>query len=531
MIRSLIICFGVIILWIPEISGQQYFSRSLDIAESGNNIFELVANEEEILISNLVNCPVPGPGVSCGGFHIYNHQKDSLMGEYFLSTYPKHLYPCFAPIDFGDTGDIHYCVIDVIHQLNLTATIVSVSREGDFKETFRFSDCPGTTCFPRGLTASNEGGYLMYGHQRDTIKEQGGGSYFLLKLDEDLNVDWYNYYEVSHWEVTSIRDITQLPNGNIAMTGWIGGNTNRILAIVVTDSQGNELWRRIINTNPNRQISEGLPFASPLGEDKLLVSWLYWKPHYPEQDIWGGTYPFFYVFDNEGNEVRTNLLDQAIDFRYIDRVKPSADGGVIGVGVFQERPRISGEVEFRGYIFRLDDQGDLLWEKTYWDISHIPEDRDHASNYFMDVVELPDGRIVAGGGRRDTVGPGVLNSNGWLVMLDEHGECPSEEGCEHLEIRDLTVTSTTDIEVSVDIPVIEVFPNPASVEVFVRIPEFTEGSIQIYNIHGQLVHNELSVRHQTQIDIGHWHKGLYIVHFRSSDGRLLLKDKLVVLGD
>lgn len=116
-------------------------------------------------------------------------------------------------------------------------------------------------------------------------------------------------------------------------------------------------------------------------------------------------------------------------------------------------------------------------------------------------------------------------------MLDEHGECPSEEGCEHLEIRDLTITSTTDIEVSVDMPVIEVFPNPASHEVFIRVPEFTQGSIQVYNTHGQLVHNELSVRHQTQIDIGHWHKGLYIVHFRSNDGRLLLKEKLVVMGD
>ena len=270
MTRYLIMCFFTLIVLIPEISAQQYFSRSIDLAESGNHIIEMVANEEEVLLSNLVNCPVPGPLTSCGGFHIYNHVKDSLLDEYFLSTYPKHLYPCFDPIEFGVDGEVYYCITDVIQYLNLTAVILSVDRGGEFEETFRFEDCLGTICAPRGISKTEDGGYLIHGEQWDTTIVQGGGSYFLLKLDENFNINWYNTYDISSWQVTHLRSITHMPNGNIALLGFIGGFTNRILVIVVTDSQGNELWRRIINTNPNRQISEGLPFASPLGEDKFI---------------------------------------------------------------------------------------------------------------------------------------------------------------------------------------------------------------------------------------------------------------------
>ncbi|MEO1628816.1 MAG: T9SS type A sorting domain-containing protein, partial [Bacteroidota bacterium] len=102
------------------------------------------------------------------------------------------------------------------------------------------------------------------------------------------------------------------------------------------------------------------------------------------------------------------------------RLLEARNGDIVGVGIAgflndQE------ELETGGYIFRLDRDGNKLWEKYILDTLISTVDR---YGFFSNVVELIDGSLILAGDIRDTFpnyDPVVNNRNIWLVKLDANG--------------------------------------------------------------------------------------------------------------
>ncbi len=81
------------------------------------------------------------------------------------------------------------------------------------------------------LAATDDGGYIAVGTHRyvSSDEESGWPIGFMLKLDADLNEEWYRYYVPSIWEGlgrwNNLTDVVENENGTYTAVGLIYTNT------------------------------------------------------------------------------------------------------------------------------------------------------------------------------------------------------------------------------------------------------------------------------------------------------------------
>ena len=165
----------------------------------------------------------------------------------------------------------------------------------------------------------------------------------------------------------------------------------------------------------------------------------------------------------------------------------------------------------------------MLWHKRYLDLSHEA----HRNMQLYDVTELPDSNIFAAGLRADTVGLGFLNTNAWVLRLDEDGNCNDPEACAGLMIFDVPTSPVSVADLS-DVEELSFYPNPASDRVYLQGLQEGYALIQLYDIQGKLVREYLSQGESAEIDISLLQSGMYILNYISEDRVTVLRGKLMV---
>ncbi|MEO1513933.1 MAG: T9SS type A sorting domain-containing protein [Bacteroidota bacterium] len=335
----------------------------------------------------------------------------------------------------------------------------------------------------------------------------------LRQLDFDGNLLWQQWVRPGPRNV-SARHLLPTPDDHYLLS-YMAYQPGRKFSLGISkiDTLGEILWETIIDTVPDLVIPSGHIIKTQDDGYVTLFNEHYRLP-YPLND-----YPtVVYKLDQNGNIVwKTEFIYEFS--KEPARLIETRNGDIVGAGLAsflndQEK------LEYGGYIFRLDKDGNKLWERYILDTLLSTIDR---YGFFDDVVELTDGSLVFAGDIVDTFPnyePVVNNRNIWLVNLDADGcflpNCDSVQM--HLD------QTTSLIPERMSSGQWTVSPNPARQHLLIRwqgeVPP-KRSQWTIYHFTGQKIWEGTMAAGNTakEIDIGWLPAGQYVIRLWQQQGR------------
>jgi hypothetical protein len=198
--------------------------------------------------------------------------------------------------------------------------------------------------------------------------------------------------------------------------------------------------------------------------------------------------------------------------RQIFRLKTARNGDILGSGLYSEQaqvPRISQSP----WLFRMSPEGDLLWERTYYEYdSSIESSR---NGVLFDFVEFENGDIIAVGYLR-------YADNDMLVMRVDSNGCLNPDSCPTVNI----ITSTHDLPLHSNHEAL-LYPNP--VEDILRI-EYESSAyhldIEVLDMTGHMVTSGILTHGQGEVNSSKIPAGVYWIHLKQ-DGKVMATGKFV----
>ena len=209
--------------------------------------------------------------------------------------------------------------------------------------------------------------------------------------------------------------------------------------------------------------------------------------------------PYFAQLNQNFSVRKIKIFKPAIGgwHRYIWMVKQTSDSGYILTGSAAEMYPDGGTP---GWAAKLDKYGTVLWENTYsLDF--------RTTGYLVDAAETPDGGFIFTGSH--SVAGSPTGQDMWLVKVDSNGCVVA--GC--------TPTGITNTKIGHEDKT-TIYPNPATDILNVEMtsfPDEKEVKIELYDIAGRKVFQQLLTNNKTQIDIRHLQPGMYILKVSNSN--------------
>jgi len=182
-------------------------------------------------------------------------------------------------------------------------------------------------------------------------------------------------------------------------------------------------------------------------------------------------------------------------------------------------------------IWRYSPEGKLKWQHTY-------VDQEYYANYslFYDIEEAENGDIVLFGGlKTDSIGEWYNTQYSWLLRVDSNG-CYTP-GCELADTLTKVLTDIEDLTTTGLAKRVEIYPNPATDYITVRLPEGAAWSKwQMYDIEGRKVmKGDVDIRNQNkasqvsfeialrlQTSKSKIKNGLYFLMLKGEDGKIAI---------
>jgi hypothetical protein len=282
------------------------------------------------------------------------------------------------------------------------------------------------------------------------------------------------------------------------------------LFLTRTDSLGNVLWTKEYQTNEDNYCNA---YMTPLLNGGFVLG--YCDPDWDVGDIlvhlFGtdslGNLEWEYVFPKRSPRLR--------------RLITASNGDIIGCGIQTIEEGVTGDY---GFIFRMTQEGELLWKRAYQPEQPVPIDIISELN---DVVETPDGGIAAIGTMLDSFPGGGISPDVWLLKVDA-------DGCLTPGCTDSIVTATVERRGGVLHTRRQVFfrlwPNPVSGEAQVAFyqPAPQGARLRVFNAQGMPVAQQDVPPGSTaaQVDFSGLPPGLYLVQYLRQ-GRVLQVERVV----
>ncbi|MFK7903647.1 MAG: T9SS type A sorting domain-containing protein [Chitinophagales bacterium] len=370
---------------------------------------------------------------------------------------------------------------------------------------------------PNGIIPWHNNGFMITGSSgTDSTK----GDFFLMELDEYGKELWFRHYDTFMTEMGSSGGIVPTSNNGIAFLGdrgifndlpswniylvqmdslgnvlWdrdiggddfdiglsiavdtdggfiLGGHSRSAPAhedgngiVVKTDSEGNVLWQQVYGT----ENGDGSCLVYPAKVREGYVAGCYLRTM-----VTFGDYPdvmLIYGLDEKGEILWEHPFNARPNFKAPNDFTVLDDGSIVVVGYDENVPQISDEEntfnirESYGWMAKLDKDGNLLWERQYYDDKAITP-----LMYLWDVVPTLDGGLAATGTiwTRDTVYSEeldstfyVLNRDIWVVKTDADG-CMYPDCSDEVVYTDIEEIGEISILQMDKIPAFQLFPNPA----------------------------------------------------------------------
>ena len=242
------------------------------------------------------------------------------------------------------------------------------------------------------LIQNDDGGYIVAGSI--TSKDAGSTDALVLKLDKESNIVWDDTYGKSDNDET-IYSIIKTIDGNYMLGGITESEeTGKDFWLLKIDNQGNRLWdktyggndydeaRSIIQTTDGGYAAAGYTESKGAGREDVWII----KVNSQGNIIWDKTYG--------GSKI--DMVSSIIQ---------TTDGGYIVAGSTASKG--AGSLNF--WILKLDEKGDLIWDRTFGG---------RGSEMSRSIIQTNDGGYAVAG-YTSTKGFGL--SSFWILRIDEKG--------------------------------------------------------------------------------------------------------------
>lgn len=196
-----------------------------------------------------------------------------------------------------------------------------------------------------------------------------------------------------------------------------------------------------------------------------------WHTHtaLPNHDLEPPT--LFYL--NRSGQIQSQLVLENQSLKAIDDLAPLWGKGLVGSGSNYPHYLTDPNPDPAGWVFRVNENRELLWDRTYTDTAFQGK-----AFGLQSIVPTSDGGYIAVGTIANHM-TGVFESHNWILKLDSMG-C-LQPGC-----GEINYVTTTEEVVFLKGKNIKVYPNPADHYVDVQFPaDFPRGN----NMSVQLVSN------------------------------------------
>lgn len=261
------------------------------------------------------------------------------------------------------------------------------------------------------LNYATYGGRSFFRKGNKVIMQGGAGGYFansygMVAMAEDFSLKWLRIYEASGSNSGfGFLSSLILEDNSLMLCGFEFHNyTGDISILVHTDSLGEEKWRKEYGESG---YSYHL-WASFPETDTTLILGFGIKNH--SEEHW---HSMLMRIDTAGNEIDRWINDTEGTYEP-RRILRTEDGGYLFVGkVFKEYVSDTGQPLFQGYICKLDSEWHKEWEQKIGF---------RGKTTFSSVIELEDGDFVAVGNVLDTFQlADSYYRKGWMVKFDIDG--------------------------------------------------------------------------------------------------------------
>ena len=238
---------------------------------------------------------------------------------------------------------------------------------------------------------TSDGGFIVSGkttsRNKDEIK--------LFKIDSQGNQEWTKFFLEGDW--SNSYSVQQTIDGGYIISGNTGSNLdgggydNNVL-LIKTDSQGDEVWRKIFGGDWNRDVGHSVQQTINGGYIVLGNG----ESEGKQQEIW------LLKIDSQGNQEWDNKFGTVYS-DYGESVEQTQDGGYI----------ISGSYNGNFTYIKTDSQGNQEWGQGTEHNSLYP-----GVSYSYDISQTKDnGYIVIGHYNKNNPGTGVI----LLMKTDSEG--------------------------------------------------------------------------------------------------------------
>ncbi len=380
---------------------------------------------------------------------------------------------------------------------------------------YRFPDSLVNYTYPnprhlfKAITNTLDGNYMIMGayfldsnYYDDDIRP------YMIKIDKMGNVLWRKLYP----NLLEAFDIAVTNDGGFVFTTSRYGYQN--VYICKTDSIGNVIWY----TKPSNETHHVSFDITVSGNDIYsIIPYVYYK-------VGNDLYSFKYGIEVNKMESQTGQVIWSKKFIPLSSVKnPTVhqhhevkvdnNGNIIIVGTGYAINPDSTTASYKGFILKLNNNGDSLWTHFY-DWGNFFQR--HAQ--FNAFVITDDGGILAGG----FWNPPYLNYNqgAWLVKTDSMGNAPGMFTVGIEEKNTLIIKKQKPL----------LYPNPATDNFSLRFEQspIEDYELSIYSSSGALVKQQqlTAFGNEYRVDIGELKSGVYFVRLES-DGEVVFSSKFI----
>jgi outer membrane protein assembly factor BamB len=393
--------------------------------------------------------------------------------------------------------------------------VMKISAEGDSLWVRDFDDPNKDTA--NKLEALSDGNYLM-----DIV----GGIYnqfseiILQKITPEGEALWEQPLETGY-QYHYPGNIQVLPGDEIAVAYTFNPDIDDHNAgLAKTDSLGNLIWNTFLGSTRSPRCKT---VTKTYSDGDIIAGWCRDTAGLPGNIA--NNNPIVYKIDNLTGDIVWEYYFQKQRVRELRDITISANGDIIGCGNISLGSQ-------KAWLFRLNGQGELLWEKNYTSALtpiNIFE--------FEEIVESPDGSITAVAQifLQDTLnGFPYPDGSVWLVHLDSTGCFTPDCVSDTIVITDVLEPESPEAHNAPSV-FFSVAPNPSVGPmrvVFQQPLPWRQARLRVWDARGQAVQQQTLAQgaQQAQVDLADFPPGLYLIALEA-EGRVWQTEKVVRVGE
>ena len=243
----------------------------------------------------------------------------------------------------------------------------------------------------RFVQQTSDGGYIVAGY---TYSFAMGSDIFLIKTDENGNLEWAKTYGGTDWE--EVYSVQQTSDGGYIVAGYTYsfGADGRDIFLIKTDENGNLEWAKTYGgTNDEWAYS----VRQTSGGGYIVAGYTY--------SFGAGGRDIFLIKTDANGNLEWAKTYGGTDFDYAYSVQQTSGGGYIVAG-YTESFATGGGI----FLIKTDEFGNVQWSKTY------------GGNRAYSVQQTSDGGYIVAG-ETHSFGAGYYDI--FLIKTDANGDIGS----------------------------------------------------------------------------------------------------------